>query len=90
MPVSYTHLDVYKRQDMTSINLLPQIYIDDKIVLKIYEIILENKSKKREILYEKIRKNKDVSTLFEDIIFNLTDVPVSYTHLDVYKRQDAR
>ena len=61
--------------DIDSINLLPQIYINDKIVSKIYEIILENKSKKREILYEKIRKNRDVSALFEDIIFNLTDVP---------------
>ena len=66
-PVSYTHLDVYKRQgyqnclDYTKMNEEMQAHKEE--ILKGYE---------------------ELSTSIRDC-FN----PVSYTHLDVYKRQDS-
>jgi hypothetical protein len=36
---------------------------------------LANKDTKRETLYEKIKENEEILPLFEDIIFNLTDIP---------------
>ena len=64
-PVSYTHLDVYKRQ----------VYYRDKEI---------STMKEKEL--SKIRA-KDFGFVFQQthLVSNLT--PVSYTHLDVYKRQ---
>ena len=63
--------------NINSIDLLPQIYIDDEKISKIYEIILENKNTKKEIIYKEIKDNDKIASVFEDIIFNLTDVPNS-------------
>ena len=81
-PVSYTHLDVYKRQSLQDeanewrYNLLETaVGMDDEAM----EAYLEGNEPSAEKLRELIRKG----TL--DIAF----IPVSYTHLDVYKRQDV-
>ena len=63
--------------DINNTELLPQIYITDDSISKIYEIILENKNTKKDVLYEKIRENSKIKSTFEDIIFNLTDIPES-------------
>lgn len=50
-------------------------YITDKQISKIYSIVLTNKNANREVLYEKIKENEELLPLFEDIIFDLTDIP---------------
>ena len=64
-PVSYTHLDVYKRQEQ---GYTFAVVLD---LSKYFDTL------NHEILINLLRKNvKDERV-----------VPVSYTHLDVYKRQ---
>ena len=79
-PVSYTHLDVYKRQ--------PLISAEDFYVPEHTEIFRAMQS-----MYLK-SKNIDVVTLIDELVKSGTydesggrEYPVSYTHLDVYKRQ---
>ena len=66
IPVSYTHLDVYKRQGKTH------------LMHVIGNRILEN-DKSKNILYVTSEK-------FTNQLINAIKA-VSYTHLDVYKRQ---
>lgn len=61
--------------DKNIVELPSPKYITDKQISKIYNIILANKDTKRETLYEKIKENEEIRPLFEDIIFNLTDIP---------------
>ena len=77
-PVSYTHLDVYKRQA----NILKDLNIEEKIGA---EIPIEFKNRQSGQMYH-----------FDMIVSGIYDTPneksesviaVSYTHLDVYKRQ---
>ena len=73
--VSYTHLDVYKRQGWNSV--LGKKRIDTrKIVLKIWNEEIEEEQSVCYI-YLQTRTSEDLD------IYK----PVSYTHLDVYKRQ---
>ena len=66
MPVSYTHLDVYKRQSQTT-----------------YRNILETLGGTMVV-----GREDDVCTTGHIRIGTATpEMPVSYTHLDVYKRQ---
>ena len=79
MPVSYTHLDVYKRQqDTFPKNELGEI---SQHIIQSYKRLHQAK----EDLYierEKLITHLQIS--HEGLgVFN----PVSYTHLDVYKRQ---
>ena len=67
-PVSYTHLDVYKRQEITK----AKIAIDD---------LLNNTVK----LYT--NEPESELSLEEEMEQTEQDMSVSYTHLDVYKRQ---
>ena len=70
--VSYTHLDVYKRQEHSVIQLRPLCIIEQ------VHIIALARTKLRQCqlgLLVRFRRS-DIYT-----------VPVSYTHLDVYKRQ---
>ncbi len=66
-PVSYTHLDVYKRQIVND----PALVFDD---------IVTNE--------QILSRAKDISGYYDDLIEMTSYWPVSYTHLDVYKRQD--
>ena len=63
--VSYTHLDVYKRQPVNELNpcVMPKL-------TQIHD------------LFVGVGELEDLSP-----IADLTTMPVSYTHLDVYKRQ---
>ena len=69
VPVSYTHLDVYKRQMQTKIDGGKLHYLYDKL--------------KDSPEYQKQFAGKKPDEIAKDPGFN----PVSYTHLDVYKRQ---
>ena len=66
-PVSYTHLDVYKRQE------------NDRLLVPVRAIF---ESLGAEVSWdeaeEQVTATKDSTTV---------QLPVSYTHLDVYKRQ---
>ena len=84
MTVSYTHLDVYKRQSLympfnSNLRSVP-------VNCEIPEVIVESSIFK---LKAAAITAKELDTLCIPGIFNLTEVnaPVSYTHLDVYKRQ---
>ena len=68
IPVSYTHLDVYKRQAEGGFKFIEAMQNNDKIV-KLPKIIML------------------LPMLREDLFDRLNDYAVSYTHLDVYKRQ---
>ena len=101
MPVSYTHLDVYKRQ----------IYgLSDKIKSSLAD---KDLSKAEKILEQTAKLNQKIlvydSESYPQILKNISSPPyvlyvqgkvleldkvltigaVSYTHLDVYKRQDV-
>ena len=70
-PVSYTHLDVYKRQALNSkfgYKSVMQIPKLDKVVINVA-----------------CGEAKDNEKILEAVMKDLG--PVSYTHLDVYKRQ---
>ena len=71
--VSYTHLDVYKRQAFTGIKLRQRCC---KIIFMIIIVI--------------IRRSRNISSIFTTnllSVFSYCVSTVSYTHLDVYKRQ---
>ena len=72
LPVSYTHLDVYKRQAIT--------YAAQKANMSTYNV---SSFPKKMSAFEQFFKGMD-----EDQISTRIIKPVSYTHLDVYKRQD--
>ena len=72
--VSYTHLDVYKRQHVYSVD---ECFIDVTNYLQLYHLTAKEMAVKlmREVMEETgITATAGVGT-------------VSYTHLDVYKRQ---
>ena len=65
-PVSYTHLDVYKRQMLNQVLVTKQTGETGKLVSKI--MVAEAVALKKECYFAILQA-------------------VSYTHLDVYKRQ---
>ena len=69
MPVSYTHLDVYKRQEDTTI-------ADLAVALNTCQIKTGAPSRS-----ERVAKYNQLLRIEEEL------GAVSYTHLDVYKRQ---
>ena len=79
-PVSYTHLDVYKRQD---------VYVAD--ALQIPNILIEI-GRLREYTFRQVGEGSGKACDL-DITLNgrsaaqFASEAVSYTHLDVYKRQ---
>ena len=80
-PVSYTHLDVYKRQglDPTRILVMSQVLLSFGIALALVPLLIFTSDSK---LMGDLVNSKRVKQTGWVIV-----VPVSYTHLDVYKRQ---
>ena len=73
-PVSYTHLDVYKRQTHGSV-----FRVFFKHSLKVWHIFVNQ-------IFQ--RNNNSLFCITKQIIIVHSCIkPVSYTHLDVYKRQ---
>ena len=70
--VSYTHLDVYKRQV-----LLPLLHLLPRGVLRRF-LVTELRDQRFRLVYMFVQLG---------VRLQLVHVPVSYTHLDVYKRQ---
>ena len=90
--VSYTHLDVYKRQGLTveqKISLRDLISAKDgksqtfeqKIITEFYPEITDG----LHTIPTQLRKSLPG---LKNAYLKTTYIPVSYTHLDVYKRQD--
>ena len=72
-PVSYTHLDVYKRQDSGRIQVAVTVYRVNGSLHGIQRGYIQ--------LQYRLRRNAHKGNLSGPLN------PVSYTHLDVYKRQ---
>ena len=82
MTVSYTHLDVYKRQDLARRlnDYVPPIAFLDNAT-RLFKLLLLNYT-----IHNADAHLKNFALTYT----SLDDVaPVSYTHLDVYKRQIA-
>ena len=78
MPVSYTHLDVYKRQVLSDGKSQDNLPYAPSEVAKATVMEYEGKTY---ITYD----NEDHVT--DEVTLSPSSEPVSYTHLDVYKRQ---
>ena len=108
--VSYTHLDVYKRQEFKRYrkNYLFKInQIEEQIMTK-QEVVreLEKRLKDKESFISNVIPSNDLDDVTRamlitfidkvevlensqiNFVFNNIDTAVSYTHLDVYKRQE--
>ena len=75
-PVSYTHLDVYKRQLLDGASA----EFDQELV---------DQGKLSPVCFGSALTNFGVETFLKHFL-KMTSTPVSYTHLDVYKRQEIR
>ena len=102
MAVSYTHLDVYKRQTLHQMNndILPQatFVVNSGTGLHLYYVLQEpipmypyNQKCLKELKYSLTRQiwNRYTSTIKEPQVQGILQGfrAVYYTHLDVYKRQ---
>ena len=93
MPVSYTHLDVYKRQAKRMTCMFYGLALSIKPGLGMVEsgVMMESTSLSPE--YPSVRKSlqKRLALLLCEVkepeSVPYARHPVSYTHLDVYKRQ---
>ena len=94
--VSYTHLDVYKRQilDGAKVTFGNNVFIAPNVVFTTagHAIDREQRAKGLEIALpitvgDDVWIGTNVSVLPEVSIGSNTIIAVSYTHLDVYKRQ---
>ena len=68
-PVSYTHLDVYKRQERSNNNNEHLPYSETEIAV------------------EDVKDDNITYLILTEYTKGDKTIPVSYTHLDVYKRQ---
>ena len=97
IPVSYTHLDVYKRQELNTVlwqkmgqenreNFQGLTYLrrdlfeseEKEVLLPLPETVYEYMERR------KVKVGQDFSFVYDKVHYSM---PVSYTHLDVYKRQ---
>ena len=111
-PVSYTHLDVYKRQLMISTEGVVSARLDehsflitptglDRGNLEIEDIVLiqDGQRERDKLPSRSVRLHAAIYDMHPDVncvitaqspnilAYAITHGPVSYTHLDVYKRQ---
>ena len=88
--VSYTHLDVYKRQEEESSESLSE---EEELEQFIDSIQPKDKRNPSDIVPREKSLTDDEKKLFTYFVKvpgmreQLISAPVSYTHLDVYKRQ---
>ena len=96
LPVSYTHLDVYKRQVCTEREILKQYFNVADMDGFDYAYLYPGMNKVLQSAGRVIRTESDrgVILLLDDRFRAMRyrevfprEWPVSYTHLDVYKRQ---
>ena len=84
--VSYTHLDVYKRQ-MLSLGMLTinALAASDSVIVPVqaHYLLLKGMTQLMQTI-EKVQRQINPPLKVDGIL------PVSYTHLDVYKRQELR
>ena len=92
--VSYTHLDVYKRQDITGKEITRHLL--EKVRQKKNVTLLENTPLVDLIVRGNValggvikRNNQEEKVYAKKVVLATGGIggPVSYTHLDVYKRQ---
>ena len=90
LPVSYTHLDVYKRQVLAQADDLVRIY------WSAYRILSANRDERAGPMLDAAcaHVRRQAVQIFEadvrQAFLHAIPIPVSYTHLDVYKRQQLR
>ena len=92
VPVSYTHLDVYKRQTVASEVMAVLCLASDISDLKerLARIIVAYTYDGKPVTAKDLRAEGAMAALLKDALKpNLVQTieAVSYTHLDVYKRQ---
>ena len=85
LAVSYTHLDVYKRQEMST-NFGDRIYRVSMQLVTMKDVVNEAR------ILENVDADINLVAMF---FYDETELQeyiqtVSYTHLDVYKRQDQK
>ena len=102
-PVSYTHLDVYKRQEIHSFSYkkggIPKDHSDNgggfcfdcRGILNPGRIEEYKQQTGRDFGVQNYLETKTEMPTFLKLVKNLVSITtVSYTHLDVYKRQEKR
>ena len=91
MPVSYTHLDVYKRQQEELQSNLPTgvVHWTGTVTAgKEIEIVIPHTDDFKTCSVEILAQRNSIwEKAIHGIDYNYAIVAVSYTHLDVYKRQ---
>ena len=75
-PVSYTHLDVYKRQEYVPVE---DYHLWSRLIVKTQFYIIQES-----LVDYRIHDSNISQTKIDNV---KRSNPVSYTHLDVYKRQ---
>lgn len=58
-------------------SLIPNKHITSKPLLDIYSHIVKSKDSKKEVLYSTLKNDSDINTVFEDLIFDLNDMPTT-------------
>ena len=88
MTVSYTHLDVYKRQNLINICWTTGHISEDCAMAKVVPIFRKGDLKDSDN-YRGVSMLNTCNTLNASILTRQLNAitAVSYTHLDVYKRQ---
>ena len=82
-PVSYTHLDVYKRQGLVEHMRYNLRAASAKLFLALPQVLGTETDKAFAVLEAEVWKLVDAARGDN----KAAPIPVSYTHLDVYKRQ---
>ena len=88
IPVSYTHLDVYKRQVLI-LDTAGRLHIDEEMMQELQDIKAAVPVDQTLLVVDAMTGQDavNVSEMFNNKVGIDGVVPVSYTHLDVYKRQ---
>jgi DNA primase len=65
------------QENITKKELIPEEYIFSTELGKVYHLICSSEYKNKEELYSELKNNKDVESVFEDLIFDLADIPTN-------------
>lgn len=58
-------------------SLIPKKHITSQSLSDIYNHIVKFKDSKKEVLYSTLKNDSDINTVFEDLIFDLNDMPTT-------------